>query len=200
MPRPAALLLVLTMVVVSGCAGIIGGQDTATPTVEPTSGSTVAPTDTPATTPTETPMSMNDQPYTLFTGSIAGGEARRGSRAFVRENPVTMNISITNNEGQRMNYTTVIQLVRLSGTGSNASIAERRLLDQFTTSLEAGENRTVTRTITPNMTGQNLLLVALLYKSDPSATPTLDTANNYLAVPVNVTGPPQQTNRPSISS
>jgi hypothetical protein len=198
MPRRTVLLLVLTMVVMSGCAGVFGGQDTATTVT--LSGSADTPTDTPVTTPTETPMSMNGQPYTLFAGGIAGSEARRGSRGFVRGTPVTMNISITNNEGQRMNYTTVIQLVRLSGTGSNASIAERRPLGRFTTSLEAGENRTVTRTVTLNMTGQDLLLVALLYKSDPPATPTLDTANNYLAVPVNVTGPPQQTNRPSISS
>jgi hypothetical protein len=203
MARTTGLLLVVMIVLVAGCAGVFGGQETTTPTATPTTTPTDTPTktatdtSTSVSTSTSTPASTNTKSYTLFSGGDPRSNASLGPRTFVEGKPLTVNVSITNGKNRRVNYTTVIQLVRFNGTGPNAAITERRRLDQFTTSLESGANRTVTRTVTPNTTGQELLLMFLLYKSDPPATPTSSNSHMYFATPISVNSSSQQASRPS---
>jgi hypothetical protein len=204
MARILGPLLVLTMVVASGCTGVFGGPGTTTPAAEPANGSmetssaasTGASTGTPATTPAGGSTVTANRSYTLFSGGSPRSNTSRGPGTFVAGQPMTVSVTIDNREGQRTNYTTVVQLVRLNGTGSDASVTERRMLDRFTTGLAAGESRTTTRTVVPNMTGQRLLLTFLLYKSDPPATPTTGNAYQYFGIPITVNSS-QQTNRPS---
>jgi hypothetical protein len=208
MARTLGPLLVLTIVVASGCIGVFGGPGTTTPAAGPANGSAddsaetslAAPasdsTGTPAVTPTGVSTATANRSYTLFSGGSPRSNASLGPSTFVAGQPVTVPVTIDNREGQRTNYTTVVQIVRLDRTGSDASGTERRVLDRFTTSLAAGESRTTTRTVVPNMTGQGLLLTFLLYKSDPPATPTTGNAHQYFANPITVNSS-QQTNRPS---
>lgn len=210
MVRTTSLLLVVAMVLAAGCTGVFGGQGTTTDTAT----STVAGTDVPVETATDTatpastsPLtatgastptapstatsastSANAQSYTLFSGGSPRSNTSLGSRTFVAGEPLMVDVSITNRKNRRINYTTVVQLARINGTGPDAAITERRQLDRFTTSLEPGANRTVTRTVTPNMTGDELLLWFLLYESDPPATPTTGNAAMYFGVPITVNG------------
>lgn len=175
------------MVLVAGCAGF-GGQETATPAPTPTTGSTDSsgPTDSPAGAVSNEPTAAANRSYTLFRGGISGSEAGPGSRAFVEGEPLTTTLNITNRESQRINYTAVIQLVRFNRTGSNATVVDRRTLDRSTATVGVGEKRTITPTVTPNMTGQELLLSFLLYESDPPATPTTGNSYKYFGVPITV--------------
>lgn len=203
MARILGSLLVLTIVVASGCTGVFGGPGTTTPAAGPANGSvgtssaaSTGSTGTSAATPAGGSTVTANRSYTLFTGGSPRSNASPGPRTFVAGQPVTVSVTIDNKEGQRTNYTTVVQIVRLNGTGSDASVTERRILDRFTTGLAAGESRTTTRTVVPNMTGQKLLLTFLLYKSDPPATPTTGNAYQYFGIPITVNSS-QQTNRPS---
>jgi pyruvate/2-oxoglutarate dehydrogenase complex dihydrolipoamide acyltransferase (E2) component len=210
MARTTGLFLVVMMVLVAGCTGVFGGQETTTGATIPTpagtdapaataadtSASTSPPESTDAGTPTATPASTatsastaaNVQSYTLFNGGNPRSNTSLGPQTFVAGEPLAVNVSIANRKNRRINYTTVIQLARINGTGPDAAITERQRLGQFTTSLEPGTNRTVTRTVTPNMTGQKLFLWFLLYESDPPATPTTANAEMYFGVPITVNG------------
>lgn len=185
MARTTGLLLVVVMVLVAGCTGVFGGQETTTGAATPTATAADAPRagmGTSAATATPT----GNRSYTLFSGGNPRSNASLGPRTFAAGEPLTVDVSITNRQNRRTNYTTVIQLAQLNGTASAAAVAERRQLDRFTSSLESGERRTVTRTVTPNMTGQQLFLWFLLYESDPPATPTTGNAAMYFGVPISV--------------
>jgi hypothetical protein len=210
MTRTTGLLLVVAMVLVAGCAGVLGGQETTTGTATPAgtdapaataadaSESTAIPASTSLSTATGTSASTatataaptatatNNRSYTLFSGGNPRSNASLGPRTFAAGDPLTVDVNVTNGKNRRANYTTVIQIARFNGTGPDAAVTERRQLDQFTSSLEPGENRTMTRTVTPNMTGQRLSLWFLLYESDPPATPTSGNSAMYFGVPITV--------------
>lgn len=75
-------------------------------------------------------------------------------------------VGISNNEGESMEYTVVIEL---QAVGSDGEVTERESLDRFTVSLEDNETWRDAQTIAPTLTGDDIRIVFLLYKGEPPA-------------------------------
>ncbi|WP_276282144.1 DUF1616 domain-containing protein [Halorussus caseinilyticus] len=97
-------------------------------------------------------------------------------------------VELNNREGERTDYSVVVELqrVRQSGDGS-AKVLQERTLATFTPTVGAGQQWRTTHEVTPTMTGRNLRLVYLVYEGEPPAEPTTDNAYRRVHVWVNVT-------------
>ena len=182
------------MVVLAGCVGTFGGQETATPAATPEA------TDEP-TAPAPGTTGERVPPITMLRqASPTGGSgylaSQGGEPTFVAGKPVEVTVGIYNRERRPMNYTTVIQIKRLELTDSGPNVTERWNLAQFPVSVDAGESNETVQTITPNMSGEGFLrLDTLVYAGDPPATPTRENAYNnsemqqpaFSSIPINVT-------------
>jgi uncharacterized membrane protein len=96
-----------------------------------------------------------------------------------------LSVHIGNYEGEQRSYTTLVLLQRVeTGTaGGDVAVVEERQLDRFRTTLEADETTRHTHSITaPDMAGEDLRLVYLLYVGDPPAEPTVANAYRELHV------------------
>ncbi|MFC4451588.1 DUF1616 domain-containing protein [Halorussus aquaticus] len=107
---------------------------------------------------------------------------------FVRGESKRLTVGVTNHEGERTNYTVVVELQRVAGNGSaNATVVERRDLHRFRTVLGPNETWQHRHTVTPTMTGPNLRLQYLLYRGEPPADPRVANAYEETHLWVNVT-------------
>ncbi|MFC7080037.1 DUF1616 domain-containing protein [Halorussus caseinilyticus] len=77
-------------------------------------------------------------------------------------------VELNNREGERTDYSVVVELqrVRQSGDGS-AKVLQERTLATFTPTVGAGQQWRTTHEVTPTMTGRNLRLVYLVYEGEP---------------------------------
>jgi hypothetical protein len=194
-----SVTIAVTVVLMAGCTGTFGSQGTATETSISTASDTktATSTETPAETASDTETGSGTAASIGNTSIITGSIAQSGG-TFTEGEATPVRLEIINYEGQQVNYTTVIQLVRFNVTGPNATVTERQTLDRFTTTRKAGggSNQTITRTIAPNTTtnatGEALLLGFYLYKHNPPAKPTFDNAYKYSRFEVNVTNSSQE--------
>lgn len=109
-------------------------------------------------------------------------------RNFTRGESKSLVVSVTNNEGERVNYSVVVQLQRVrKGDDGGATVLEDRHLATFTPTVAPGQTWRTTHEVTPTMIGDNLRLVYLVYRGDPPAEPTTENAYRYVHVWVNVT-------------
>lgn len=116
---------------------------------------------------------------------------------FVAGQPQSLVVGIGNHEHEPTQYTVIAQLQRVertqtangSGNGTNTTISvqERQRLDTFHTQLAANETWHHKHQVSPEMTGEDLRLVYLLYTGTPPATPTEDNAyrSTHLWITVN---------------
>ncbi len=93
-------------------------------------------------------------------------------------------VGIENREADAQSYTVVAQLQRLDDDGER--IVERVEIDRFTARLEPGESIEQRRAIAPEMDGEELRLVYLLYIDAPPTDPNAE--NAYRSVHVWVDG------------
>ena len=170
MHRSIVLFGVIIMVIFSGCSGILGEHETTPPRV------------TPAPVPTEGPP----MGFALVNPNESG-QTYLGSISFIRGESKQVGLRIGNAKDSRVNYTIIFHIQRLNISENEAHVIEQNTLVRFTTSVGAGERKTVTRNITPHMTGTNIRIVFLLYKSTPPATPTMDNAYSSLLISTEVT-------------
>jgi len=227
MPRIIMVALLVTIFVFAGCIGGSGGPGAEAPetTSAPTTDSTPAPAttsfggqETTASTVTSTIKSTDGsaesesrttEEYPVISdveGFPTGGsgfvpQARgpaRGEPVLEAGKPVEVTVKIDNKERQPMNYTTIIQIMRLEMTDSGPNVTKRWNLVRSSVSVAAGEENVSVYTITPNMTGGDLRLNTLLYASDPPAVPAPENAYNnsnmtqpaFRSVPVFITNDP----------
>lgn len=108
-------------------------------------------------------------------------------------------VGIDNGEGHQVSYAVVAQLQRVRTQGGAVQVVERRQLDRFRTTLDAGERTRVRRTLTPETAGEDLRLVFLLYTDDVPETPTMASADRSLFLWVDVSLPDRASSSGSFS-
>lgn len=109
---------------------------------------------------------------TPYPSTFSTGEAR----------PVTLGIE--NHEGEDQDYTVVV-LVRDGDGGSGAGAEE---LGSRAVTVPDGESRELTVEVQPTRAGEDRRLVLLLYRGEPPADPTGESAYRTLDLAVDVTG------------
>jgi uncharacterized membrane protein len=85
-------------------------------------------------------------------------------------------VGVDNHEGERVEYTVVVVLQRVTIENGSIQVADSRELDRFGRSVEAGGTWLRQTSLRPTMQGHNLRLGVLLYRDDVPAEPTLATA------------------------
>jgi uncharacterized membrane protein len=96
-------------------------------------------------------------------------------------------VGIGNHEGESIEYSVVVQLQEVERSDNETTVVQRQELDRFSSPL-IGDNETWHRThdIQPSMTGENLRVQYLLYRSSPPATPTAENAYRTLHLWIDV--------------
>lgn len=95
-------------------------------------------------------------------------------------------VSIHNQEHRPVNYTVVVELQRIGTPNDPAEVTEERRLDRFNAYVEANETRNVRHEVAPEMTGEGLRLVYLVYRDDVPADPTTENAYRELHIWIDV--------------
>jgi len=90
--------------------------------------------------------------------------------------PQQLTVGIQNNEHQSTEYTTLVELQRVSIRNNSTRVRETERLDRFETTLAANETWHHQHRVTPSLTGDDLRLAYLLYKGDPPANPSVENA------------------------
>lgn len=103
-----------------------------------------------------------------YPAEIPRGETRR------------VQVGITNQEGETMDYTVLVLLQSFEAGDVN----EVQRLDVFSMTVEDGETRQEPHTIRPGLTGENLRVTYLLYDGPPPGSTSPDTETAYRHVHV----------------
>lgn len=105
---------------------------------------------------------------------------------FTRGESQPVTVGIGNHEHQRVNYSVVVELQRVSIQNNSTTVQDETELDRFQTAVRANETWRLNHTITPQMTGDRLRLTYLLYQGAPPDNPSIDTAYREVHLWVNV--------------
>jgi len=107
----------------------------------------------------------------------------------VAGSPARLTVGVDNVEFEPVEYTVIVQLQEVERTDDGTRVLERRQLGRFETSLDEDESWRRTHEVTPTMTGEDLRLQYLLYRGNPPADPTAETAYRTLHLWVDVEAP-----------
>jgi len=95
-------------------------------------------------------------------------------------------VGIGNHEHERVDYSVVAELQRVSIQNNSTPVRERQELDRFSRTIPANGSANWTHDVTPTMTGERLRLTYLLYRGSPPADPTVENAYRETHLWVNV--------------
>lgn len=126
-------------------------------------------------------------PYTEFyiaTEDAEGELVPEYPREFVVDEPQELTVVVENHERERHRYTTVVLLQRTGPNGT--AVRESRELQRFRTELASNGTWRHQHEVTASMPGDRLQLTYLLYRGEPPATPTRETAYRTLHLQVTV--------------
>lgn len=101
--------------------------------------------------------------------------------------PESLVLGIGNNEGERTAYSVVILIQEVRFQNNTTTVLRSQELDRFRTTLDNNETWHRKHTVAPEMTGEDLRLLYLLYMGDPPSNPTAENAYRELHLWVNVT-------------
>jgi uncharacterized membrane protein len=96
----------------------------------------------------------------------------------------TLSYTITNREKRPADYVVLVQLVEIDDDGDTL---RRTQLRRFEERLHPDETKRLRHTVTPTVEGDGLRLTYLLYRSEPPARPSSDSAYRDLHIWVDVT-------------
>lgn len=122
------------------------------------------------------------------TGQLVQGDYPTEFRTGESE---TLYVGVRNREGRAMKYTVVVELQRVAANSSTGHVLEEEQLDRFQIRVAANDSRQIERTVTPQLTGDNLRLTYLLYTGVPPEDPTTRNAYRRVYLWVNVSGEPR---------
>lgn len=108
-------------------------------------------------------------------------------RNFTQGETQELVLQVSNREGKPITYTTVVQLQRVSDDGNRTTVRDRETVARFTERVGANDTWRKRHSIAPEMTGTDLRLVYLLYRSDPPPRPDRASAYRNVYLWVNVT-------------
>lgn len=124
----------------------------------------------------------------LGTRTDTGGFSASGyPTEFKSGNPQELTIAIENHEGEPTRYSVVVVIQRLDERNGQSVVVEQRQLDRLTTSVGHEEIAYIPHTVETELTGNDLRLVYLLYKSEPPSQPTVDNAYRSVYLRIDVT-------------
>jgi uncharacterized membrane protein len=95
-----------------------------------------------------------------------------------------VHVTISNQEGETMEYTVVAQLQNVQ----NGEVTGRRTVGTFSRQVEENETVHIKHDLQPRATGSNLRVTYLLYKGDPPENPTRDNAYRSTRLWITVSG------------
>jgi len=88
-------------------------------------------------------------------------------------------LAIENQEQGSVTYNIVIELQRVHDSDGNVTVVASQQLQTLEATVDATETRNIEHTIEPSTVGENQRLVYLVYRGDPAANPSTDTAYRY---------------------
>lgn len=134
------------------------------------------------------PAAESYSEFYLLTEGADGGFVSSGypSELVVGE-PTELYVGIDNNEGVQTTYTVVVELQRVSTTGTELTVLEREELAQFQRTLDDGERIREAHAVTPQLVGEDLRLIYYLYEGDAPTTASTETAYRSVYLWVSVT-------------
>lgn len=95
-------------------------------------------------------------------------------------------VVVENHEHRQVNYTLVAELQRVDRSNGTVTVLEAVELNQSQQSLVAGERWRSNQTIRPELTGDDLRVVYLLYRNPPPADPGIESAYRNLYFTIDV--------------
>ena len=130
------------------------------------------------------PMHEFTEFYLLSEDESGNLTAADYPREFTQGESKQLYVGISNHERERVDYTVVVTLQRVSGEDSRI-LAENELT-RFELDVANGDTRQEPHSVTPTMSGDRLRLVYLLYSQTPPSDPTVDNAYRHLHIWINV--------------
>lgn len=128
--------------------------------------------------------------YTEFeveTEEVSGDSETIYESSYTAGESAELSTGITNEEGEEMQYTTVLLLERVSyDEDGDVTVEESTELEREAATVPDGETHDQEIEFTPTMEGEDLRLQVLLYVDQPPAEPTGDEAYRTIDLPVEV--------------
>ena len=106
---------------------------------------------------------------------------------FTAGEPESLVFQLTNNEGVSAEYTVVVAVERVEGSGSDLTVRERSELDRIQLSAQPGETVRHDHTVAPEMVGEDLRLSYYVYRDEPPADVDASSAYRTLHLWITVT-------------
>lgn len=99
-------------------------------------------------------------------------------------------LQVTNNEGEPVVYSVVVQLQQLEADDDGVrQVTSRTELTREANRVDDGETWTHDHTVAPTLFGEDLRLVYLIYVGTPPSNPTTENAYRYLSLSIDVADP-----------
>jgi len=111
---------------------------------------------------------------TIYDSTYTAGESQE------------LQATITNQEHEERQYTTVVLLQRVSSDGETVTVNESVEMDRKSATVSDGDSHQQPLEITPTMRGDDLRLTLLLYDGEAPAEPTAENAYRKLHLPIEV--------------
>jgi uncharacterized membrane protein len=89
---------------------------------------------------------------------------------------MTLYLGLTNQEHQTVSYTVVAELQRVDSRNQPAQVISTREIDRFSATVDHEGSWQQDHVFTPTMYGDSIRLTYMLYKGEPPAAPSVDTA------------------------
>lgn len=111
-------------------------------------------------------------------------------RNFTVGEPRSLYVGVENHEHRTVRYTVVVSIQNVTFENNESRVLEAERLRTFRTTLAHGETWQSNHSIAPTLTGDRLRLTYFLYRGQPPATPTVETADREVHLWVNVSASP----------
>lgn len=131
--------------------------------------------------------------YSGFSGGIIDEKLGQSSNppTLPRGEPITVRLTVSNEEGARTSYIVAVQLQKYEYTDSNGEkrleVITRQTLTRSSLTVENGDQKSVNPSVTVDEVGENYRFVFLMYKSTAPDTMSEKTASNSFVIPVTIT-------------
>lgn len=134
------------------------------------------------------PQSEGFTEFYVETGDVTGDTQSMYPSQFTTGESRELSVAVTNQEHERMDYTMVVLLQEVDGTGDDATVRQEQRLARESFTLERGATENISLSITPRTAGTDLRLALLLYQGEPPEDPSMETAYRVLRLPIDVAG------------
>lgn len=124
----------------------------------------------------------------LLTERGDGELVASGYPETVEESGSELVLQVDNEESTAVEYTVVTQLQRVETEESDLRVRERAELDRVSRQVAAGDTWTHRHQVRPELSGEDLRLVYLVYRGDPPSEPSTESAYRHVAVWVDASG------------